>query len=89
MEALIEKRTIILPMRERLLQAIDNTLRKIEAMNQAIELRREVLEKDEDESENLTIWSYKKMKQQLTADLLELLQKMDVHVQIEEPRQAA
>jgi hypothetical protein len=89
MEILIDKKTVFTPRRERLLQAIDNTLRKIELTNHAIESRKEVLEEGENVSESLTIWSHQKMKAQLTNDLIELLRKIDLHFQIEEPRQAA
>ena len=75
--------------KERLLEAVQNTLKKIASMNEGIEQCRQTLEPDEDENEDITIWSYKKMKRQMTDDLLELLRKMDLHFTIEEAQQAA
>lgn len=86
MEILIESP---IPTKERLLEAVQNTLKKIALMNEGIEMCRQTLAPDEDENEDITIWSYKKMKQQMTDDLLNLLVKMDLHFRIEEPRQAA
>ena len=85
MEILLESP---IPTKERLLEAVQNTLKKIALMNEGIEMCRQTLAPDEDENEDITIWSYKKMKQQMTDDLLNLLQKMDLHFRIEETRQA-
>jgi predicted transcriptional regulator len=86
MATLIESPT---PTIERLLEAVQNTLKKIASMNEGIELCRQTLEPEEDENEDITIWSYKKMKRQMTDDLLELLRKMDLHFKVEDTRQAA
>ncbi len=86
MEVLIKSSV---PTKERLIEAVQNTLNKIASMNEGIELCRQTLEPDEDENEDITIWSYKKMKRQMTDDLLQLLEKMDIHFKVEEPRQAA
>jgi hypothetical protein len=86
MENLLDSAT---PTKDRLLEAVQNTLKKIALMNEGIELCRQTLEPNEDENEDITIWSYKKMKQQMTDDLLALLRRMDLHFAVQEPRQAA
>ena len=85
MATLIESPT---PTIERLLEAVQNTLKKIASMNEGIALCRQALEPNEDENEDITIWSYKKMKRQMTDDLLELLRKMDLHFKVQDARQA-
>ena len=89
MATLIESNTIETPSVERLLEAVQNTLKKIASMNEGIELCRQVLEPNEDENEDITIWSYKKMKHQMVNDLAELLRKMDVYFKVEDALQAA
>ena len=89
MATLVESKTIETPSVERLLEAVQNTLKKIASMNKGIELCRQALEPNEDENEDITIWSYKKMKRQMTDDLAELLRKMDVHFKVEDALQAA
>ena len=85
----VESNTIEAPSVERLLESVQNTLKKIASMNEGIELCRQALEPNEDENEDITIWSYKKMKRQMTDDLAELLRKMDVHFKVEDALQAA
>ena len=85
----IESNSTETPSVERLLESVQNTLKKIASMNEGIELCRQALEPNEDENEGITIWSYKKMKRQMTDDLAELLRKMDVHFKVEDALQAA
>ena len=85
----VESNTIEAPSVERLLEAVQNTLKKIASMNEGIELCRQALAPDEDENEDITIWSYEKMKRQMTDDLAELLRKMDVYFKVEDALQAA
>ena len=85
----VESNTIEAPSVERLLEAVQNTLKKIASMNEGIKLCRQALKPNEDENEDITIWSYKKMKHQMTNDLVELLRKMDVHFKVEDALQAA